>query len=87
MKISERCGETPGKYIAHKSVENQATDRAHRIGQKTVVTAYRLIMKDTIEERIIYLQNKKNEHADELLNEGNLGTAAFTKEQLRELLG
>ena len=68
-------------------MENQATDRAHRIGQKTVVTAYRLIMKDTIDERIIYLQNKKKERADELLNEGNLGTSAFTKEQLRELLG
>ncbi|MBR4669164.1 MAG: DEAD/DEAH box helicase [Butyrivibrio sp.] len=69
------------------AVENQATDRAHRIGQKNVVTVYRLIMQDTIEERIIHLQNKKKELADELLNEGKLGSAALTKEQLRELLG
>ncbi len=69
------------------AVENQATDRAHRIGQKNVVTVYRLIMQDTIEERIIHLQNKKKELADELLDEGTLGTTALTKEQLRELLG
>lgn len=69
------------------AVQNQATDRAHRIGQKNVVTVYRLIMQDTIEERIIHLQNKKKELADELLNEETLGAAAITKEQLQELLG
>lgn len=41
------------------AVQNQATDRAHRIGQKHVVAVYKLIMKDTIEENIIKLQMKK----------------------------
>ena len=69
------------------AVENQATDRAHRIGQKNVVTVYRLIMKDTIEERIIELQNKKKELADQLLNTGSLNAPSLTKEELLELLG
>lgn len=41
------------------AVENQATDRAHRIGQKNVVTVYKLIAKGTIEEKIIKLQQMK----------------------------
>ena len=69
------------------AVENQATDRAHRIGQKNVVTVYRLIMKDTIEERIIELQNRKKELADQLLNTGSLSAPSLTKEELLELLG
>ncbi len=69
------------------AVENQATDRAHRIGQKNVVTVYRLIMKNTIEERIIELQNKKKELADQLLNTGSLSAPSLTKEELLELLG
>jgi SNF2 family DNA or RNA helicase len=69
------------------AVENQATDRAHRIGQKNVVTVYRIIMQNTIEERIIQLQNRKKELADQLLNTGALGAPALTKEELLELLG
>lgn len=66
---------------------NQATDRAHRIGQKNVVTVYRLIMENTIEERIITLQNRKKELADKLLNTGNMSNPTLTKEELLELLG
>ncbi len=69
------------------AVENQATDRAHRIGQKNVVTVYRLIMKDTIEERIIELQNRKKELADQLLGGDTLGSPSLTKEELLQLLG
>lgn len=69
------------------AVENQATDRAHRIGQKNPVTVYRLIMKDTIEEKIIELQNRKKELADQLLNTGGLGAPSLSKEELLELLG
>ena len=43
------------------AVEAQATDRAHRIGQTKVVTAYRLIARGTVEEKIFALQNRKKE--------------------------
>lgn len=69
------------------AVQNQATDRAHRIGQKNVVTVYKLVMKDTIEERIIKLQQKKKELADQLLNNDVLSTPRLSKEELLELLG
>ncbi len=69
------------------AVENQATDRAHRIGQKNVVTVYRLIMQNTIEERIILLQSKKKELADQLLNNEALKNPTLSKEELMELLG
>ena len=69
------------------AVQNQATDRAHRIGQKNVVTVYKLVMKDTIEERIINLQNRKKELADQLLNSDALSTPKLSKEELLELLG
>lgn len=52
-------------------VENQATDRAHRIGQKNIVEVIRLICKGTIEERILELQNKKKLLSDALI-EGDL---------------
>ena len=48
-------------------MQNQATDRAHRIGQKNVVNVYKLIVKDTIEENILKLQEKKRELADQIL--------------------
>lgn len=69
------------------AVENQATDRAHRIGQKNVVTVYRLIMQDTIEERIILLQNKKKELAEQLLGSDSMTTPSLTRKELLELLG
>ncbi|WP_029230699.1 DEAD/DEAH box helicase [Butyrivibrio sp. VCB2006] len=69
------------------AVENQATDRAHRIGQKNVVTVYRLIMQNTIEERIILLQNKKKELADQLLNTDSLKNPTLSKKELLEILG
>ena len=47
-------------------MQNQATDRAHRIGQKNVVNVYKLIVKDTIEENILKLQEKKRERAKRL---------------------
>jgi SNF2 family DNA or RNA helicase len=43
------------------AVEAQATDRAHRIGQTRVVTAYKLIARGTVEEKILTLQQKKRE--------------------------
>lgn len=49
------------------AVEAQATDRAHRIGQTKVVTAYRLIARNTVEEKIFALQNRKKELAASLV--------------------
>lgn len=68
------------------AVQNQATDRAHRIGQQNVVTVYKLIAKDTIEENIMKLQEKKKELADKLLSGENMGDGSFTREELLELL-
>lgn len=53
------------------SAQNQATDRAHRIGQQNSVQVYKLIAKDTIEEKIIRLQNDKLKLADSVISEGD----------------
>ena len=68
------------------AVENQATDRAHRIGQKNVVTVYKLIAKGTIEEKIIKLQQMKKELAEEILSGDEIKPASFQREELLELL-
>jgi len=70
------------------AVEDQATDRAHRIGQKKVVEVIKLVAKGTIEEKIILLQENKKELIDsvitgELTNSEVLGK--FTREELLEL--
>lgn len=58
------------------SAQNQATDRAYRIGQENVVTVYKLVMKDSVEEKILELQNKKKNLADSFVenNEGSITT-------------
>ena len=58
----------------NSSVENQASDRAHRIGQKQVVEVIKLIAKGTIEEKIIELQERKKDLIDNMINE-NLSNA------------
>ncbi len=68
------------------AVENQATDRTHRIGQDKVVTVYKLIMKDTVEERIIALQSSKSDLAKEMLTGEEMGSTSFTREQLLDIL-
>lgn len=68
------------------AVQNQATDRAHRIGQRNVVSVYKLIMKDTIEENIVKLQERKKELAEQVLSGENVGSGSFTREELLELL-
>ncbi|MGN0659169.1 MAG: SNF2 helicase associated domain-containing protein [Emergencia sp.] len=69
------------------AVQNQATDRAHRIGQKKVVTVYRLIAQDTIEEKIVQLQERKKDLADQILGAGDMSSTSFSREELLELLG
>lgn len=68
------------------AVETQATDRAHRIGQQQVVTVYKLIARDTLEEKIIELQSKKKELASQVMGGEGIGQASFSKEELLRLL-
>lgn len=59
-------------------VENQATDRAHRIGQKNTVEVIKLICKGTIEEKILELQNKKKILSDSLIDSNRLDQNMIT---------
>ncbi|EYF00707.1 DEAD/DEAH box helicase [Chondromyces apiculatus] len=67
------------------AVEQQATDRAHRIGQTKVVTAYRLVAAGTIEEKILQLKAKKKELVASVLSEDVGGAKKLTKSDLEEL--
>ena len=69
------------------AVQNQATDRAHRIGQENTVTVYKLVTKGTIEENIMRLQEKKRELADQVLGGEGVGSGSFTREELKEIIG
>lgn len=68
------------------AAENQASDRAYRIGQTNDVTVYKLIMKDTIEERIIELQKEKNALAEKVLSSEGVSSASLSREELLKLL-
>ena len=67
------------------AVEDQASDRAHRIGQTKPVTIYRLIAKNTIEEKIIALHNEKRDLAEKILS-GADTPATITAEELMRLI-
>jgi SNF2 family DNA or RNA helicase len=64
----------------------QAIDRAHRIGQTRTVFAYRLICKDTVEEKIAELQTRKKELADAILQADNNLLSDLTADDLELLL-
>jgi SNF2 family DNA or RNA helicase len=68
------------------AVEAQAIDRTHRIGQTRPVFAYRLVAKNTIEERILELQQSKRDLAEAILSEDNATLATLRKEDLDYLL-
>lgn len=68
------------------AAQNQATDRTHRIGQEKVVTVYKLIVKDTLEERILKLQEKKAQLSDDIISDGRLRDVLATKEEFMEIL-
>ncbi len=67
------------------AVEDQASDRAHRIGQKKVVTIYRLVAAGTIEEKILQLKQKKKELVASVLSEDSGGAKKLTKDDLDDL--
>jgi superfamily II DNA or RNA helicase len=67
------------------AVEDQAADRAHRIGQENPVLIQRLVARDTVEDRILQLQKRKQELAGAVL-EGSGQVASITKDDLLALL-
>lgn len=68
------------------AAEKQATDRAHRIGQKHSVKIYKMVTEDSIEERIIALQQKKAELADIILQNDQIADATMSKDDLIKTL-
>ncbi len=80
---------TAADYVIHMdpwwnpAVEDQASDRAHRIGQVRPVTIYRLVTKGTIEEKIVDLHNKKRDLADSLLEGSDMSGKLSTNELLK----
>ena len=82
---------TAADYVIHMdpwwnpAVEDQASDRAHRIGQQRPVTIYRLVTKNTIEEKIVELHHQKRDLADSLL-EGTEMSGKISTEALLNLM-
>jgi SNF2 family DNA or RNA helicase len=69
------------------AVEEQAADRAHRIGQKKVVQVHRLVAKGTVEEKMLELQQRKKDLIDQVIQPDTTPGAAITEQDVRELLG
>ncbi len=82
---------TAADYVIHMdpwwnpAVEDQASDRAHRIGQKRPVTIYRLVAQNTIEEKIVQLHQHKKDLADSLLS-GSETSAKLSTNELMDLI-
>lgn len=68
------------------AIEDQATDRAHRIGQRNIVEVIKLISKDTIEEKIIGMQEDKRELINKVISGDNLNTNLISKLSNDEIL-
>ena len=98
-----RCRLSLPDAAHHAAAQDQATDRAHRIGQTEDVNVYQVVAKDTIEERILELQHTKSELARQFtdaslladeagtgasaLTEAPASIATLTKDDLLNLLG
>ena len=67
------------------SAENQATDRAYRIGQKNNVQVYKLITKNSIEEKIYELQQKKAKLVDNMLSTNETFISKLSKDEIMDL--
>lgn len=71
----------------NKAAQNQATDRAHRIGQKHAINVYQLIAEETIEQKICELQQVKEDLAEEVLSGEGISSTQFNKDEIMNLLG
>ncbi len=69
------------------AAEQQAVDRAHRIGQTRPVMVYRLVAKDTIEQKVMALKERKSALFDAVLGGESLSSTTFGADEIRELLG
>lgn len=99
MLVSLRCGNAGLNLYAatrvilldpfwNPSVEDQAIKRAHRLGQTKPVTAYRILVKETVEDRILLLQEKKRQLVSDVLNpEARKGVSRLTVSELAGLFG
>ena len=97
MLVSLKAGGTGlnlygADYVIHldpwwnNAAEEQATDRAHRIGQTRPVTVLKLVSFNTIEEKVIKLQELKKDIATSLIKEGDEGIAKLSKDDIKYLL-
>lgn len=83
---------TAADYVIHMdpwwnpAVEDQASDRAHRIGQQRPVTVYRLVADNTIEQKIVELHRHKRDLADSLLEGTDIG-ARMSFDEMLSLIG
>ncbi|GBG09140.1 helicase SNF [Paenibacillus agaridevorans] len=68
------------------AVEQQAADRAHRIGQRNVVQIIRLVSEGTVEDKMVELQQRKLTLIDDVLSQDGLSSSSLTEADLRELL-
>ncbi|MFX3632699.1 MAG: SNF2 helicase associated domain-containing protein [Candidatus Pristimantibacillus sp.] len=68
------------------AVEQQAADRAHRIGQKKVVQVIRLVTQGTVEDKMYELQQKKKNLIDEVIQPGQEALSSLTEQDIREIL-
>ena len=68
------------------AAQNQAADRAHRIGQNKVVSVFKLIAKESIEERIVALHKSKEQLADNILKGETISLGSLSKRELLSIL-
>ncbi|MEM9026541.1 MAG: DEAD/DEAH box helicase, partial [Verrucomicrobiota bacterium] len=69
------------------AIEQQATDRAHRIGQKRIVTSIKLIAADTVEENVVELQKTKAKMLEELLEASEAANSKVSLRDIKDILG
>lgn len=68
------------------AVENQATDRVHRFGQKSCVSSYKFITRHTIEEKILSIHNRKKGYVKQVITSDEVALSSLTWEEVLELL-